>query len=99
MPALTRPTFRPAPPKPISTASSNATLAPASARWSAADRPVYPPPTTAVSTLIDPSRPAVSGAGGAVNSQRPWDLALSNIVSDILVCLRLQGRVFGRRVD
>src|SRR5882762_6635784 len=27
-----------------------------------------------VSTLIDPSNPKVSGAGGAVNSQRPWDL-------------------------
>jgi hypothetical protein len=47
----------------------------------------------AVSTLIDPFSPLVSGAGGAVNSQRPWDLALSSIGFDVLVCFRPQGRV------
>ncbi len=38
-PALTRPTLRPEPPKPISTPSSSTTSAPPSARCSAADSP------------------------------------------------------------
>jgi hypothetical protein len=42
----------------------------------------------AVSTLIEPFSPAMSGAGGAVNSQRPWALALPSIGSDVLFCVR-----------
>src|SRR5258708_6305649 len=73
MPALTRPTLRPAPPKPISTASSATTFAPASARCSAVDRPVYPQPIIATSARASPLSGDVGGAGGAVISQRPCE--------------------------
>ena len=73
MPALTRPTLRPEPPNPISTASTTATFVPASAKCRAADNPVKPAPMTATSTEISPCNRSVFGAGGAVFSHRPWE--------------------------
>ena len=54
MPALTRPTLRPEPPKPISAPSSTATAAPPLAACSAAERPVKPAPTMATSQSTSP---------------------------------------------
>ena len=75
MPAFTSPAFRPDAPKPRSIASNNTTSAPPSARCSAVDTPVNPPPMTATSVFTDPSNAAVSGGGGAVTCHSPCEPA------------------------
>ena len=69
-PGLTCPPLRPDAPQPGVCASSNRTVCPASARCSAADRPLNPPPITTVSHSTSSRSAGQSGAELAVAVHR-----------------------------
>src|SRR6185312_6105659 len=65
----TTPPLRPEQPKPMSQASITAGLRPRSIARSAAERPVYPPPTMTTSALAAPERRSGAAAAFAVSRQ------------------------------